>query len=41
MERKGIVTFKGNPLTLREIVPELTNLPDFICPLAMAKKLSG
>lgn len=28
-------------VTYREIVPELTNLPDFICPLAMAKKLSG
>ncbi len=34
IDRKDMVSY-------REIVPEATNLPDFTCPLAMAKRLAG
>ena len=39
LARSIFVIDKNNVLSYREIVPELTNLPDFTCPLAMAKKL--
>ena len=41
LARSIFVLDKNDVLKYREIVPELTNPPDFNCPLDMAKKLSG
>ena len=41
LARSILVLDKNDVLKYREIVPELTNPPDFNCPLDMAKKLSG
>ena len=41
LARSIFVIGKNDVVNYIEIVPELTNLPDFVSPLAMAKKLSG
>ncbi len=41
LARSIFVIDKNDVVNYMEIVPELTNLPDFISPLAMVKKLGG
>jgi thiol peroxidase len=41
LARSIFVIGKNDVVNYIEIVPELTNLPDFVSPLAMAKKLGG
>jgi thiol peroxidase len=41
LARAIFVIDKGDVVSYQEIVPELTNPPDFTCPLALAKKLVG
>jgi thiol peroxidase len=41
LARSIFVIDKNDVISYREIVPEITNPPDFTCPLEMAKKLSG
>ena len=41
LARSIFVIDKKNIVSYKEIVPEMTNPPDFKCPLEMAKKLSG
>lgn len=41
LARSVFVIDKNDVISYREIVPELTNPPDFTCPLAMVKKLTS
>lgn len=41
LARSVFVIDRTDVIKYREIVPELTNPPDFLCPLEMAKKLRG
>jgi thiol peroxidase len=41
LARSIFVLNKNDVVSYREIVTELTSPPDFVCPLAMAKKLIG